>query len=67
MYDKHNSLLLGLVDLGETNNHLLDLELSNDMDRQLAKSMLVLTIRGMFTHVNFPLYSLPVMYLLESL
>ena len=54
VYDKHDGQLVGFVDLGETNNHLVDLELSSSTDRELAKSMVVLMVRGLFADINFP-------------
>ena len=54
VYDKHNGQIVGFVDLGKTNNHLLDFELLDGADRQVAKTMLVLMVRGLFTRVNFP-------------
>lgn len=52
MIDKHEGTLVGFVNLGNTNNHLLQFEaaLSGDNSpRQLAKSMLVLMVRGLFS------------------
>ena len=54
VYDKHDGQLVGFVDLGETNNHLVDLELSLSTDRELAKSMVVLMVCGLFAAINFP-------------
>lgn len=57
VYDKHEGKLIGFINLGETNNRLLDLECAltnNVMDRPLANSMLVLMVRGLFSRVNFP-------------
>lgn len=54
VYNKHNCQIVGFVDLGETNNHLLDLKLLDDADHQEAKTMLVSMVRGLFTRVNFP-------------
>ena len=57
VYDKHNGKLVGFMNLGETNNCLLDFESSLTgcvTDHQLAKSMLVLMVRGLFAHLNFP-------------
>ena len=54
VYDKHEGQLIGFVDLGETNNHLVDFESSSSTDRELAKSMVVLMVRGLFANVNFP-------------
>ena len=57
VYDKHEGKLVGFVNLGEMNNHLHDFEsalLGNTKDRPLANSMLVLMVRGLFSHLNFP-------------
>lgn len=41
--------------MDETNNHLLDLEISESRsNREVAKSMLVLMVRGLFLRINFP-------------
>ena len=57
VYDKHNSTLIGFVNLGYTNNHLPQFEaaLSNDnLPQPLAKTMLVLMVRGLFSKLKFP-------------
>ena len=57
VYDKHNGMLVGFENLGDTNNHLIQFEaaLSGDTaPRPLAKSMLVLMVRGLFTSLRFP-------------
>ena len=57
VYDKHQGSLIGFSNLGEINNHLLKLENAlngEDMPQQLASSMIVLMIRGLFQKLNFP-------------
>ena len=57
IYDKHEGTLVGFVNLGDTNNHLLQFEaalLGDSVPCPLAKSMLVLMVRGLFSKVNFP-------------
>ena len=56
MYNKHEGTLVGFVNLGDTNNHLLQFEAALQGDspqQQLAKSMLVLMVRGLFSKVPF--------------
>ena len=58
VYDKHEGTLVGFVNLGDTNNHLLQFEAALQGDspqqQQLAKSMLVLMVRGLFSKLAFP-------------
>jgi hypothetical protein len=60
VYDKFEGKLIGYVNLGETNNHLLDFETAlnnkgNDTShRPLANSMLVFMVRALFSKMNFP-------------
>lgn len=57
VYDKHEGCLIGFVNLGETNNQLLEFEsaLSEDNSRRpLASTMLVIMVRGLFCHLNYP-------------
>ena len=58
VYDKHEGTLVGFANLGDTNNHLLQFEatLRGDSLQQqpLAKSMLVLMVRGLFSKLAFP-------------
>ena len=57
VHDKHQGNLIGFVNLGETNNHLLQFEetLQGGHDhRTLASSMLVFMVRGLFAKFNFP-------------
>ena len=49
--------VIGFVNLGETNNHLLQFESAlsgNSTDPPLATSMLVFMVRGLFCRLNFP-------------
>lgn len=57
VYDKHNGTLIGFVNLGDTNNHLLQFEAalsSENLPQPLAKTMLVLMVRGLFSKLKFP-------------
>ena len=57
VYDKHNRKFVWFVNLSGTNNCLLDFKSSlmgSTTHRQLAKSMLVLIVRGLFARINFP-------------
>lgn len=55
VFDKHSGELLGYINLGET-NQLLDVErlLSDDQDQELASSIVVIMVRGLFTRLCFP-------------
>lgn len=57
VYHKHEGTQVGFVNLGETNNHLLQFQasLSNGIvTRSLANSMLVFMVRGLFSKLTFP-------------
>ena len=57
VYDKHQGCLVGFTDLGNTNNRLLEFESALYGDKsqpQLALSMLVLMVRGLFYKLNYP-------------
>ena len=56
VYDKNEGTLIGFVNLGETNNHLVKYEASLDGDYSptIAKSMMVLMVRGLISKLNFP-------------
>lgn len=56
--------IIGFTDLGEVNNHLAKFEKSieeSDVETQepLAKSMLVVMVRGLFSKVQFPYLQIP--------
>ena len=65
VYDKHNGRLIGFVDLGDINNHLARFEellLEDDAagtDPSLAKSMVALMVRGLFTTLKFTYAQFP--------
>ena len=56
VFDKHQGNLIGFVNLGEINNHLLKFEemLQGHDYCTLANSMLVFMVRGLFSKFNFP-------------
>jgi len=56
VFDKHQGHSIGFVDLGNTNNKLLEFEttMNGDTDRPLANSMLVFIVRGLFSNLAFP-------------
>lgn len=61
VYNKHSGMLTGFVDLGEINNRLAQFEQSlNDADESehdsttvLAKSMVVMMVKGLFSSLTF--------------
>ena len=62
VYDKHSGRLVGFVNLGEINNHLLQFEQSlNDEEAEpvLAKSMIAFMVKGLFTNLRFPYAQFP--------
>ena len=58
VYEKHEGVLVGFVDLGSVNNHLLTFEPSLDTDTNeyiaLAKSVMTFMVRGLFTSLRYP-------------
>ena len=57
VYDKHSGSLIGFVDLGSTNNQILEFEkalAAETTDRALAKTMLVFMVRGLLYKFNYP-------------
>ena len=57
VYDKHSGSLVGFVNLGDINNHLLQFEdslLSDPPPRPMAKTMLVFMVRGILSDLAFP-------------
>ena len=64
VYDKSTGTLTGYSDLGEVNNLLMAAEEkfrdpSSNMQRPLAKRMLVFMVRGLFTSLKFPYAQFP--------
>ena len=58
VYNKHTGRMIGFIDLGNINNHLLAFERSiNEGEattKPLAKSMLEIMVKGLFTPLKFP-------------
>ena len=58
VYEKNEGNLVGFVDLGSVNNHLLTFEPSLDTDTNesiaLAKSVMTFMVRGLFTSLRYP-------------
>ena len=63
VYDKRTGELIGFVNLGDINDHLQHFEqtLSSDISDQpnLASSMLVFMVKGIFTRLEFPYAHFP--------
>lgn len=63
VYDKHSGELVGLVNLGEMNDHLIQFERQVEHStcdyEPLANSMVVIMVRGLFTHLQFPYAQFP--------
>ena len=63
VYEKHGGRLVGFVNLGEINNHLLQFEQSlNDEEEDhpaLAKSMICFMVKGLFSKLRFPYAQFP--------
>lgn len=62
VYNKHTGALIGFVNLGETNSHLLQFERSLESDpadtlEPLTKTMLM--VRGLFSSLEFPYVQFP--------
>ena len=55
VFDKHTGELVGFTDLGDTNNYIAKLErATSEKLEPLAKSLLVLMVRGLFSSFQFP-------------
>ena len=64
VYDKHTGRMIGFVDLGDINNHLLEFERSLETDSTakstaLASSVMVIMVKGLFTPLPFPYSRFP--------
>ena len=63
VFDNHSGKLIGFIDLGDINTHFQQYEVSllanSPPKPQLAKSMLVIMIRGLFTKLQFPYAQFP--------
>ena len=63
VFDKHTGNMVGFAHLGEINDHLLQFERSlvddTPLRPQLAKTMMVFMIRGLFNSLQFPYAQFP--------
>ena len=63
VYSKASGELVGFCDIGDINNHLLQLEQKYQKDEdthlKFAKTVLVIMIRGLFTDITFPYATFP--------
>ena len=63
VYDKHSGALIGFTDLGSINRHLLEFENKIADEKppcpQLAKTMMVFMVRGLFNSLQFPYAQFP--------
>ena len=64
VYDKNSGALIGFANLGEINSHLLQFQASVESDtstsnEQLAKTMLVFMVQGLFSSLEFPYVQFP--------
>ena len=66
VYDKYNSTIIGFVNVGHINNHLLAFEeqqqksSSNEKPHaRVATHMLVFMVRGIFSDLKFPYGQFP--------
>ena len=69
VYDKHQGTLIGFTNLGDVNNCLVKFEASiqnEEPQEQLAKSMFVIVVRGLFNKLNFPYAQFAVAISLET-
>ena len=62
VYNKHSGKLVGFVDLGNVNNHLLLFERSlmeKEQPKEVAKTMMCFMVRGLFTKLRFAYAQFP--------
>ena len=63
VYDKFTGKMVGFVDLGDVNDHLLAFERTVEKNEEsqpvLAKSMMVAMVRGIFTNLHYPYAQFP--------
>lgn len=63
VFDKHSGEMIGFCNLGDINNHLLAFEQSlskNDVSLpKLAKTIMMLMVRGLFSNLQFPYVQFP--------
>lgn len=59
IYNKHSGELIGFMNLGDINNHFINLQRAAEEGKSekiqpLAKSLLVIMVRGLFSSLQFP-------------
>ena len=63
VYNKYTGKMIGFTDLGNINNHLLSFERMINEDevtaKPLAKSILAIMVKGLFTSLKFPYVHFP--------
>lgn len=62
VFDKHSGELIGFTNLGDMNDHIASLDTSGRLSQTLqplAKSMLVLMVRGLLSGFKFPYAQFP--------
>ena len=61
VYDKNSFRIVGFVDIGDHNNHMLELERvqRREQHKPIASNMLVFMVRGLFSHLEFPYVQFP--------
>lgn len=64
IYNKHSGELVGFMNLGDMNTHFINLQRAaeegqSEKIRPLAKSLLVVMVRGLFTSLQFPYAQFP--------
>lgn len=65
VFDKHTGALIGFANLGDLNQHFQQLERNLEpasdviVPDVLASSMLVIMVRGLFSHLNYPYAQFP--------
>lgn len=64
VFDKHGCQIIGFANLGDINEHLTQFELSLTSEQpkntqQLAKTMVVFMVRGLFNKIQFPYVQFP--------
>ena len=62
VFDRYTGKIIGFANMGDINNHLAKLEaslVSGDTSPPLAKTMVVIMIRGIFSKLQFPYAQFP--------
>ena len=54
VYNKHTGKMVGFVDLGTVNNHLLSFKKLVPSDSESAPTLATSMMKGLFTHFRFP-------------